>query len=309
MKHFLLIVVVLLMPAFLSGKGQQEFKGRTYAATFMTLNNSFFVALNDSIKEQCEKNGDRLLSYNPDLDQVRQIDQIQDMISLGVDAIFLNPVDWKGIRPALEEATKAGIPVIVIDAAVYDSDLVISTISSDNYGAGKLIGLDLIARRESAKIAILDHPTNKPSIDRLNGFLDVLGGHPEFKVVATSSAFGSIDGAVPKMENILQTHNDISVVFCTNDPTAVGAISALEAANRKKNVLVYAIDGSPAGMAMVRNGKMMGTVAQSPLKMGKLAVEQAERYLDHQTVEKEIIIPVTLINSGNIRQFAFNSWN
>jgi ribose transport system substrate-binding protein len=112
--------------------------------------------------------------------------------------------------------------------------------------------LDLIARRDSARIAILDHPTNKPSIDRLNGFLDVLEGHPDFEVVATASAFGSLEGAVPKMENILQSHNDISVVFCTNDPTAVGAISALEAANRKTNVLVYGIDGSPAGMAMVR---------------------------------------------------------
>ncbi|MDA3958255.1 sugar ABC transporter substrate-binding protein [Oceanispirochaeta sp.] len=308
MKHPVLLFVLLFIPALLSGKGQQDFEGRTYAATFMTLNNSFFVALNDSIRAECEKKGDRLLSYNPDFDQVRQIDQIQDMISLGVDAIFLNPVDWKGIRPALEEAAKAGIPVIIIDAAVYDSNLVISTISSDNYGAGKLIGLDLIARRDSARIAILDHPTNKPSIDRLNGFLDVLEGHPDFEVVATASAFGSLEGAVPKMENILQSHNDISVVFCTNDPTAVGAISALEAANRKTNVLVYGIDGSPAGMAMVREEKMMGTVAQSPRKMGELAVEQAEKYLAHQSTEKEITIPVTLINSGNIRQFPFNSW-
>jgi ribose transport system substrate-binding protein len=308
LKHPVLLFVLLFIPALLSGKGQQDFEGRTYAATFMTLNNSFFVALNDSIRAECEKKGDRLLSYNPDFDQVRQIDQIQDMISLGVDAIFLNPVDWKGIRPALEEAAKAGIPVIIIDAAVYDSNLVISTISSDNYGAGKLIGLDLIARRDSARIAILDHPTNKPSIDRLNGFLDVLEGHPDFEVVATASAFGSLEGAVPNMENILQSHQDISVVFCTNDPTAVGAISALEAANRKTNVLVYGIDGSPAGMAMVREEKMMGTVAQSPRKMGELAVEQAEKYLAHQSTEKEITIPVTLINSGNIRQFPFNSW-
>jgi ribose transport system substrate-binding protein len=53
---------------------------------------------------------------------------------------------------------------------------------------------------------------------------------------------------------------------------------------------------------------MMGTVAQSPRKMGELAVEQAEKYLAHQSTEKEITIPVTLINSGNIRQFPFNSW-
>jgi len=293
---------------FLSARGQEEFEGKTFAATFMTLNNSFFVALDDSIREQCEKNGDRLLSYNPDFDQVRQVNQIQDMIALGVDAIFLNPVDWKGIRPALEEARRAGIPVIVIDAPVYDRDLVLTTISSDNYEAGQLIGLDLLGRRTSAQIAILDHPTNKPSIDRLKGFLETLEGHPEFQVVARGSAFGSLEVAVPTMENILQTHSNLTVVFCTNDPTAMGAISALEAANRKRDVLVYGIDGSPTGMAMVREEKMMATVAQSPIKMGELALQQAMLFLEHKPVPSEITIPVTLINSGNIRQYPFNSW-
>jgi len=308
MKKVLFISILALSAVFLSARGQDEFQGRTFAATYMTLNNSFFVALDESIREHCEKDGNRLLSYNPDFDQVRQINQIQDMIALGVDAIFLNPVDWKGIRPALEEAQRAGIPVIVIDAPVFDSNLVLTTISSDNYGAGELIGLDLLARRSSAKIAILDHPTNKPSIDRLNGFLSVLEGHPEFQIVARGSAFGSLEGAVPKMENILQTHGDLTAVFCTNDPTAMGAISALEAANRKRDVLVYGIDGSPVGMAMVREEKLMATVAQSPRMMGELALKQAMLYLDNKTVQSEITIPVTLINSGNIRQFPFNSW-
>ena len=74
------------------------------------------------------------------------------MIAQGVDGIFLNPVDWKGVRPALEEAGRAGIPVFVVDAPVFDSDLVVSTIASDNWKAGQLIALDLLARREEARI-------------------------------------------------------------------------------------------------------------------------------------------------------------
>jgi len=311
MKKYRIIGGVLFFCILFSlgAAGRNEYKGLTFAATYMTLNNSFFVALDDSIRKHCEQAGGRLLSYNPDLDQVRQINQIQDMISLNVDAIFLNPVDWKGIRPALEEAKKAGIPVFVVDAPVYDDSLVVSTISSDNYRAGVLLAQDLIGRRSSARIVILDHPTNKPSIDRLNGFLDTLMSRKEMKVVARQSAFGTLEMAVPLMEDMLESIEGISVVMGTNDPTAIGIISALEAARRSRDILVYGIDGSPEALAMVRSGKMMGTVAQSPNDMGKTSVETALAYLGGESVPSLIIIPVELINSGNIRQFSEDFWH
>ena len=306
------IIFIFLLMAALTGSaaaaGRKEFRGQTMAATYMTLNNSFFVELDSVIREGCENNGDRLLSYNPDYDQVSQIDQVQDMIAQDVDMIFLNPVDWKGIRPALEDAKKAGIPVIVIDAPVYDSSLVISTITSDNYEAGRLVALDLVGRREAAKIAILDHPTNKPGIDRVNGFLDVLSGHPGMEIIARQSAFGSLEGAHPIMENILQSHPNLTVVLGTNDPTAIGAIAAIEAAKRINNILVYGIDGSPEGQEMVRQEKMMATAAQSPRRMGETAVETAYAWLNGNEIEQNILIPVTLINRGNVHLHPENTW-
>lgn len=307
-KYFLSFIFMFCLISFLPARGRSELSGYTFAATYMTLNNSFFVALDNSIRETCEASGDRLLSYNSDYDQVRQHNQIQDMITQKVDAIFINPVDWKAIRPALEEASSAGIPVFIIDAPVYDHSLVVSTISSDNRAAGELIALDLIARRSSAKIAILDHPTNKPSIDRLEGFLDTIKGHPTMKVVASRSAFGSLENAVPLMENILQANSDITVVLGTNDPTSIGAISALEGSKRLGDILVYSIDGSPEGLAMVREEKMMATAAQSPIKMGRKAVETVYQYLNGHDVEADIFIPVVLINSGNIQQYPTDSW-
>ena len=67
MKKVLFISILALTAVFLSARGQDEFQGRTFAATYMTLNNSFFVALDDSIREHSEKDGNRLLSYNPRL--------------------------------------------------------------------------------------------------------------------------------------------------------------------------------------------------------------------------------------------------
>ena len=118
---------------------------------------------------------------------------------------------------------------------------------------------------------VLDHPTNKPSIDRLAGIVDTLEGHEGMKIIATYGAFGTLEEAYPLMENILQSRSDITVVMGTNDPTSIGAIGALEAAKKLDSILVYSIDGSPEGQAMVRQEKMMATAAQSPSRIGSTA--------------------------------------
>jgi len=290
------------------GRGENSEEGRLFAASYMTLNNPFFVALHQSIDETVTEHGDRVVALNPDYDQILQITQIEDLLSLGVDALFLNPVDWKGIRPALEAAEKAGVPVFVVDAPVYDDRLVISTIVSDNYEAGKLAGLDLLTRLDGGNIVILDHPTNKPSIDRIRGFLDVLSTHPDFSVVSRLSAFGTLEEALPQMENALQAHEKIEVVFGSNDPTSLGAIAALVGAKRLSGTLVYSVDGSPEGKEMIRSGLMTGTSAQSPREIGRIAVNLMYDYLAGKSVPSIQYVPVTLITSENINDFPANEW-
>ena len=226
MKNYIplaaLILFCLLSPPRMEamGRDDSESEGLLFAASYMTLNNPFFVALHQSIEKAMEEQGDRVIVLNPDYDQILQISQIEDLLSMGVDGIFLNPVDWEGIRPALEEADKAGVPVFVVDAPVYDDQFVVSTIVSNNREAGKLAARDLLERLDGGNVVILDHPTNKPSIDRVNGFADILAGNPDFRIVSQLSAFGTLEGGMPQMENALQAHSDIDVVFGSNDPRA-----------------------------------------------------------------------------------------
>jgi ribose transport system substrate-binding protein len=89
---------------------KNENKPRVFGATYMTMNNPYFVVLNNSIKEVVEGNGDILISRDPSQDQLKQNQQILDMIEEGVDAIFLNPVDWKTVKPALVACYDANFP-------------------------------------------------------------------------------------------------------------------------------------------------------------------------------------------------------
>jgi ribose transport system substrate-binding protein len=282
--------------------------GKKFGATYMTLNNPFFIALNDGIKAVVEKNGDKLITLDPALDQAKQIAQIEDLISQKVDAIFLNPVDWKGVRPALESAKKAGIPVINVDAPVFDTDLVATVVASDNYKAGVLVAQDVMKRLKSANVVLLEHPTAKSAIDRTQSFVDTTKNNPAYKIVARQSSNGQLEQAMPVMENIIQANPKIDVVMGLNDPTAMGALAALRSANRENGVLIYGVDGAPDAKKMIKEGKMTATAAQSPKGIGKIAAESAYKLFNKQKIERLILVPVFLIDKTNVDQYGVTGW-
>lgn len=283
-------------------------EGRVFGATYMTMNNPFFVALNGGIKSVVEENGDKLITLDPALDQEKQISQIEDLITQGVDAIFLNPVDWKGVKPALDACKKAGIPVFNVDAPVYDEDLVTSIIASDNYDAGVQCAKDMMKKLDSAKITVLEHPTAKSAIDRTQSFIDTIEGKKEYEIVAQQSSEGQLEQAMPVMENIIQAQPEISVVMALNDPTALGALAALQAAGRDGDVLIYGVDGSPDAKKMIKDGVMTATAAQSPIGIGTTAAEAAYKFLSGETVEKNISVPVVLITEENVDEYGTEGW-
>ncbi|OQY32333.1 MAG: hypothetical protein B6241_11340 [Spirochaetaceae bacterium 4572_59] len=294
----------------LFGIGQNDDnKGYVFGASYMTMNNPFFIVLNEGIKDVVEARGDKVIALDPALDQAKQIIQIQDLIDQGVDVIFLNPVDWKGVRPALEAARKARIPIINIDSPVYDSDMVVSIITSNNYNAGVLVAQDVLKRiGENAKVVLLEHPVTKSGLDRTQSFADTTKNMPGIEIIARENANGQLEQAMPAMEQIIRDHLEFDVVMGTNDPTVMGALAALKVAGREKGVLIYGVDGSPDAKKMVKEGKITATVAQSPMGIGRTAAEVAYKLLAGEDIEKEILVPVELIDSSNVDNFGLDGW-
>ncbi|MBN2659125.1 MAG: sugar ABC transporter substrate-binding protein [Spirochaetales bacterium] len=311
-RIFAFLMIAALVSGSLFATGQQdggEKSGLVFGATYMTMNNPFFIALNDGIKEIAEARGDKVIALDPALDQTKQIAQIEDLIAQGVDAIFLNPVDWKGVRPALEAAAKAGIPVINVDAPVFDTELVDAIVASNNYNAGVLVAQDVLKRiGDSAKVVLLEHPTAKSAIDRTQSFVDTTADMPGIEIVARQSSNGQLETAMPVMENIIQAQPVIDVVMGLNDPTAMGALAALEAAGRADGVLIYGVDGAPDAKKMVKEGKITATAAQSPMGIGRTAATLAYKLIAGETVAKETLVPVILIDSTNVDNFGLDGW-
>lgn len=113
---------------------------------------------------------------------------------------------------------------------------------------------------------------------------------------------------MPLMEDILQRQSNIDVVMALNDPSALGALAALEA-HHQENTVVYGVDGTPDMKTLIGGHAMIaGTVAQSPISIGHLAAEKMYEYLAGKDIENEVVIPVQLINEDNIEMYDETGW-
>jgi len=280
---------------------------RRIGATYMTMNNTYFKVINQEIRYIVEEQGDVLITRDPALNLDKQIEEIYDFIDMKVDAIFINTVDWIGIKPALEDAKKAGIIIIAIDTDVYDENLIDCTILSDNYNAGVECAKDLMKNSEEANIILLEHTIAKSAIDRIKGFEDTIKNNNNYKIVARSNCDGQLETAMPVVENLLAKAPDANVIMALNDPSALGAIMALEQKNIK-NIKVYGIDGSPDGKRMIEDNRMTVTVAQSPKNIGRISAEKLYEIFKGNSIEKKIIVPVEIINSENIDKYKIDAW-
>lgn len=281
---------------------------RKLGAVYMTLNNPFYEIIDEEIRTVVENHGDILISRDPALNVERQMEEIRELIDLGVELIFINPVDWTKIEPALELAHAAKIPVIAIDTNVEDDSLVVCTVVSDNYNAGVQCAEHLLKNSSGGKIALLKHSQARSSIDRIQGFLDKIAESKNFQVVVESECLGQLEVAMPVMEKMIRTHPEINIVMALNDPAAMGALAALQNNNRR-DVKVYGVDGVPETKEMIFSRRMTATAGQSPRQIGKIAADRAYKVLAGEQVEKIIKLPTKLLSAENISAATLESWD
>jgi ribose transport system substrate-binding protein len=250
----------------------------SFALLTNTLNNTYQSTVNDTLKHLAAEHGDSYLVLDPDYDVSKQVNQMSDVADKQVSLVFLIPVDSGGVHAGLVALQQAGIPVINIDTAVVagDVDLVKSVVATDDYMAGKLDGEEMVKNNPGGgKIAILDFPENQSCIDRVKGFLAGLGSaRSKFQIVAQQDGAAALAKSLSIAQDIIQAHPDLTAFFAINDPSAMGAIAATKAADRK-GIQVYSVDGSPDGKAAIVDGTMTADAVQVPIKEAQVAFEQA----------------------------------
>lgn len=290
-------------------EGEKSSKGgHLFGYTCMDLTNPFHIAMRDAIKEAIEANGDSLVDIDGKMDQTTQTNAIEDMITQGIDALFLNPVDSSAVSAALEECKNADIPVINVDSGVDDKNMIATYISSNNYVAGQQCGEEIVKLfPDGCNICIIENPLADSVVQRVKGLEDAIDG-TDCKIIDRKS-ISTMDQVLQNAEDILTANEDIDVFWGLNDDVSLIILGAVESAGRQDEIKVMSVDGSPSGKKSVADGGLYCTAAQSPVSIGKKAVECAYDILDGKDVDTEYSIDTVLITPDNIGDYSVDTWN
>jgi len=119
--------------------------------------------------------------------------------------------------------------------------------------------------------------------------------HPGLKIVASQTANWERDQAFNVTQNILQSHPDIQAMFACNDVMALGAVEAVAAAGKTKDIAIVGFDAQDDARTALRQGRMAATIAQNPREMGRLAIVSAYKILHRQPVPPEQPVKIELV--------------
>ncbi|MBR1757227.1 MAG: substrate-binding domain-containing protein [Lachnospiraceae bacterium] len=268
--------------------------------------NPFFTEIRVGIEDALTEKGvdvtKQFQTLDGNTDIAKQINDLEDLISAGTNVVFLNTTDSTGIDASAKKAKEAGMVLIAIDTPQDNPEPLLSTVASDNYGAGVLCAEKLAeALGETGDCGAYLRSTSKVAALRGSGFMDTIeANYPNMAIVnKQEGTAGSADAALPCMENILQANPDITGMFALNDPSAQGCISAIKSAGKIEQIKVVAVDGSKEAKQLVLAGEQLGSSAQFPGEMGRLSVESAYTFLLGGTVDAEQLIPTQWMNIDN----------
>ena len=195
-----------------------------------------------------------------------------------------------------------------VQLSVLEEKSLLCTVVSDNYNAGVQCAKDMMSKLKSANIVLLKHTTALSAKQRIEGFLDTIDAHSEYKIINQGECKGQLEKAMPVMQRILKETPEVDVVMALNDPSALGALAALESMGYE-DVMVYGVDGTPDIKSLIEESPMVaGTVAQSPISIGKIAAKNMYDLLSGKEIGSNIVIPVEIITKENIAQFNKTGW-
>ena len=293
--------------------GGSEAGGGTMAIITVDPSNPYWKAEVDTAVSQAEKLGYKTTvnAHSNDADKQNQF--IDAAISQKVKAIILDPAGADESVGAVQKATDAGIPVLLVNAEISKQGVAKSQIVSNN-AQGATVGAQEWAKQvgEGDYVELYGNPTDNNAKVRSDGYAEVLSQFPDLKRVQKETANWDRAEGKAKMETMLQANPDIKGVVAGNDEMALGAIQALKDSKKLEQVKVLGFDGNQDAVDAVAAGEMVATVLQPIVQATTLAVKQADSFVKDKKTgaasEKQALdcVLVTKENAGDLNNFVLS---
>jgi len=317
MKKALLImaVVLLLVPGFMvfAGAEQDSAAGKyRIAVSLPPANNSWQAKLLDSVLAETAKDTDKFdFVVKNAVDDADQFNMLQTFKEGGYDMIIALPGNGTLMTPICEEIYDSGTKLLILDRPIA-SDKYTILLAGDNYACGANAAAYLGERLNGkGQIAVLRSYVGIPiDLQRYNGFMDALKkDFPGIKVLVEGDGEFNQEAGLRAMSNILPAYPKIDAVFCQDDETAVGALTAIENAKRTDIKFVTGMGGAKtAYKLMSEKSPLYGASMSYFPTMGGDAIVLAKKVLEGASYEKDYIAPTIIVTSENVADYMSNAY-
>ncbi|RQW63641.1 substrate-binding domain-containing protein [Vibrio viridaestus] len=257
-----------------------------------TLNGAFFNGLTEYMKIHAKEKGFDLIETDARGDMAKQISDVEDMLSQGIDYLILNPQDpAAGIRIA-EMAKKRGVPTFILDSDISLDAPVVTRVQANNAVNNIKIGeyaVDQFGDKPMKCVIISGNQGNLVGEARRTNFVRgvmeaELRKYNHTNLTVLSQGWGNWDqqGGLKAMEDLIVANEDMNCIYSEMDDMALGAIRALRAANKLDQVKVYAHDGYKKGIEAVMRGELQATASNNPNALTKTVLDIVGNYNNGQ---------------------------
>lgn len=249
-------------------------------------------------------------------DVAKQLDQINNFIASGVDAIIVNAVDTDATEAMSNAAKAAGIPLVYVNRQPGNMETLPdgqAFVASNEIESGTLAAFrmcqDLRAMGKSGGATaymLMGRLSNQAAVQRSKDFHDVIGMDMcnFISLIDEQTANWSRDEAQDMMTNWIASGEPFDAVFGNNDEMAIGAIQAMKAAGiAMEDVVVGGVDATPDALVSMQAGEMDVTVFQDLAGQGAGSIDTAIKLAKGEEVDKTVFIPFKLVTPENVKDF------
>ena len=343
-RVFVAVLLIVMCAACFNAAAEEKTSFKVGYAT-KTLAGGYFVKLVEGIEQGCEALGWECVTMNADRDADTERANMEAMVSQGCDLIFLNCVDPDSAVANVKFCVDNGVPVIAVDGGCAEDADLITTVYSDNYQNGRMVGLAYAEKMEGQPIKALMISGSKGDVAgyerRLGLFCGIIEGRAgitedeawdaadaieqelidtgkasnedaDFYILGQGWSGWSEDGGLQAAEDLITANPEITTILGENDDMVIGAGVAVTNAALENVDLVAAADGAQRAYDLIKEGKYFATGENSPILVGDLAVEVAREVLedgktkdDFERVTMTDAIAVTIDNVDERYDYGF----
>ena len=288
-----------------------------FADNFMTL---YREELQKYLVEECGLKAESISIMDGKNDQGEQMNQIRNFITQGYDVMIINLVQASSEPTVTEECNAAGIPVVYInrepeaerEEAWVTEGIKATYVGADARQSGTYQGEEIVELENKGDadgdgvvryIMVQGDPENVDAQYRTEKSIEALtaAGVEVEELVKMRGDWDQTKGQEITANALSQHGAKIDVVFCNNDAMALGALQAIEAANRKVNEDIYlvGVDALVEVVEHVMNGKMTGTVFNDYFGQAHTAADKALDFVNGKEVDNVYMVDYVKVTPEN----------